>query len=110
MLLTLIGLVIFSVGFVFTVSNTKYHILCSVVAGTPRSLNRRPLDKSIPCNYHTHLKCVGGVGVIWMDLIVTSGDKWEGRGVLVISMLGWIPIGPRGGHLDATWIDICYHR
>jgi hypothetical protein len=29
MLPTFIGLVIFSVGFVFSVSNTKYHILCS---------------------------------------------------------------------------------
>ena len=29
MLLTFIGLVIFSVVFVFSVSNTKYHILCS---------------------------------------------------------------------------------
>ena len=28
MLPTFIGLVIFSVGFVFSVSNTKYHILC----------------------------------------------------------------------------------
>jgi hypothetical protein len=31
MLPTFIGLVIFSVGFVFSVSNTKYHILCSGV-------------------------------------------------------------------------------
>ena len=29
MLLTVIGLVIFSVMFVFSVSKTKYHILCS---------------------------------------------------------------------------------
>jgi hypothetical protein len=29
MLPTFIGLVIFSVGFVFSVSNTKYHILCT---------------------------------------------------------------------------------
>ena len=32
MLLTFIGLVIFSVVFVFSVSNTKYHILCSWLA------------------------------------------------------------------------------
>ena len=30
MLLTFIGLVMFSVVFVFNVSNTKYHIECSV--------------------------------------------------------------------------------
>ena len=29
MLFTFIGLVIFSVVFVFSISNTKYHILCS---------------------------------------------------------------------------------
>jgi hypothetical protein len=31
MLPTFIGLVIFSVGFVFSVSNTKYHILCTLL-------------------------------------------------------------------------------
>ena len=31
MLLTFIGLVKFSVGFIFSVSNTKYHILCTAI-------------------------------------------------------------------------------
>ena len=42
MLLTLIGLVKFSVVFVFSVSNTTYHILCSSVCGCED--NKPPID------------------------------------------------------------------
>ena len=49
MLLTFIGLVIFSVGFVFSGPNTKYHILCS---GVLEQLGFIPLIKKTKKGKH----------------------------------------------------------
>ena len=46
MLLTFIGLVIFSVVFIFSVSNTKYHILCSILPNPNKTKLKQKSSKT----------------------------------------------------------------
>ena len=64
MLLTFIGLVIFSVVFVFSVSNTKYHILCSSIVSLIHV--NTTIFRNITCT------------VVATGVILRSSSVWDG--------------------------------